>query len=75
MESARPDVDVDGAVSIPVPEGWEEYAALSRLVGSGLCRYSDLTDGTISISGYFDLLRLADWREYAEAYARAQAKD
>ena len=40
--------------------------------GAGLCRYSDLTDGTISSRGYFDLLRLADWREYAEACARAQ---
>lgn len=48
---------------------------LARVLGAGLCRYSELRNGRLTLYDFFSLLRIADWQDYSRHYAHNFEKE
>lgn len=40
---------------------------MGRVIESGACSYTDLLSGKVSIRDFFEILRILDWNNYAQA--------
>jgi hypothetical protein len=66
--------DDDGGIQIP--DGWSVDYWLGRPVWAGMCRWSDLCDGTLSMIDLMDMHRSLNLKEWLErkSYEQAEGK-
>jgi len=54
---------------VEIPKGFESVSFFSRLCRSGMCSWSDIKTGRITITQCFELALMIDWEEMAEKKA------
>lgn len=60
-------------MNLTVPPGYAFAARFGRLVTAGICDYKYLRDPATTPKDLFQMLRILDWKEYADAKATEAA--
>ncbi len=58
-----------------MPRGREALALAARLLNAGYCSYEYLVSGRLSMRGFYDMLRMADWSDSLKRMAAAHRAD
>jgi len=61
-----PDQGTEREDGVPIPDGWLNDYFLGRPTWEGLCKWSDLCDGTLTIDDVVSMHRILNLKEYLE---------